>query len=93
MTYELTLGIEHVMTGVELVPQGQQRLRFEYAGPSTMRVTSSLPFHAVWPNNGAGSPPVTLNARQADNDLTMSFSREEIEWFAQRMAQAMSNLR
>ena len=89
MTYELVLGIEHLMTGVELVTGSDGHIRSEYASPSTMRLTSRAPFCALWQHQGQEGPTIRLCATEADNDIVMQFSPVEIHHFATHVADAL----
>jgi hypothetical protein len=63
--YELQLGIEHLMTGVELVPSLEGAgIRFEMESASIVRAVSTSPFHALWRSRGQGGYVITLHATQ-----------------------------
>jgi hypothetical protein len=87
--YELSLGIEHLMTGAELVSETGRSFHFEYESPSVVRVTCREPFACYWRPQGQDSAPIKLNATLADHGLTLEFSESEVRFFARDMAEAM----
>lgn len=79
----LLVGIEHLMTGIQIKTQGA---RFERESASVIRVTSHLPIEAYWPVNGAFM-------MSTDQDVTLpQYSAGEAEHYAQVVGPALVDI-
>jgi len=92
--YRLTMGIEHLMTGVALrstgdpdapsAPAEASVFTFERESASVVAVTSDEPFEAYWPVKQC-----FLTAEKVPDKGEPLYSHGEAEWYAQVMGHAM----
>jgi hypothetical protein len=85
MKHVLVLGIEHLMTGIQLVGKDHcHGFQFVRESPSTVRVESDEPFYANWPNR------CIMDSAPIEESFKGHFHGDgEIEWYAQVVAPAM----
>ncbi len=83
MKHVLVLGIEHLMTGIQLFGD-VDAFQFERESPSMVKVTANGPFKAYWPNRSI------LDSVPVEEPFETHFPKDgEVEWYAKRMAEAM----
>ena len=95
--HKLLLGIEHLMTGVQLrgtstTPDYPGTYTFHMESPSIIRVLSDGEFMAYWPhaNSTIDSTPCTVE-EVAQYEKT-KYSHGEAEWWAQVAGEALRGL-
>lgn len=82
----LLIGIEHLMTGVQIKTAGAS-LTFERESSSVMRVLSHMPIEAYWPVNCA-----FMESTEAPRGNPEKYSAGEAEYYAQVVGPAMVDL-
>lgn len=81
--HKLLLGIEHLMTGVQVNNDGYD-LEFHRESPSIVRIESHGPITAYWPINGA-----TINSEEFDAKPAR-YGGGEAEWYALVVGKSMA---
>ena len=79
----LSVGIEHLMTGVQIQPADGETLRFERESASIVRVSSDKPFSAYWPVK-----QITIDSVEGE-PTRAKYGEGYVEWCAQKLAPAM----
>lgn len=85
--YKLLLGIEHLMTGVQV--QCKDPVIFERESASVVRVTSDSPIRAYWPVKQAFLEAEDLPAEVLTHEA--KFSNGEAEHYAKNVAAVMQD--
>ncbi len=84
--YVVTIGIEHLMTGIQIRSEKGDVLTFERESPSVVRVLSESPMECYWPAKQAWiSGHEVMDGWKGPEQ----FSHGEIEWYANVVASAM----
>jgi len=87
MTYQMVIGIEHLMTGILF--DANAALQFNRNSASTFRITSSEPFNSYWLPRQIFLSAIEIT--ESENSAPEPrCSVGEVEWYAQVMAQAMA---
>ena len=86
--HKMLLGIEHLMTGIQLrvdvpMPDYQETLHFQQESPSVVRVTCAEPFNAYWPHSQAFLSSVECTPEEAKTYEDIRYGSGEAEWWAQ----------
>ncbi len=97
--HKMLLGIEHLMTDIQLMEQNPQRppnspyhnpavFKFQQESPSVIRVLCEEPFQAYWPckQSFLSSVECTPEEEQEYTGPKHQYSQGEAEWWAQRVA-------
>jgi len=84
MKHVALIGIEHLMTGVQMGGESDgQSFTFERESATVVKVISDEPFNLYWPVNQA-----TINSHEAE--ITPSkYSTGDAEWYAQGLCPAI----
>ncbi len=98
--HKLTLGIEHLFTGIQLMEQNPQRppnspyhnqavFTFQQESPTMVRVLCEEPFQTYWPHAQIFlySTPCSLDEITEYEGSKHQYSQGEAEWWAQKAAQ------
>jgi len=85
MKHVLVIGIEHLMTGIQLIGKDHcHGFQFIRESPSIVRVESDEPFYANWPNR------CIMDSHPVDESFKSYFAGDgEIEWYAKIVGSAM----
>ena len=92
--HKMLLGIEHLMTGVQLrvdmsLPDYQETLHFQQESPSIVRVICAEPFNAYWPHSQAFLNSVECTPEEVKTYESIKYSSGEAEWWAQVAGEAL----
>lgn len=92
--HKLLLGIEHLMTGVQLrvdmsLPDYQETLHFQQESPSVVRVICAEPFNAYWPHSQSFLSSVECTPEEAKTYESIKYGSGEAEWWAKVAGDAL----
>ena len=98
--HKLLLGIEHLMTDIQLMEQNPQRppnspyhnpavFKFQQESPSMVRVLCEEPFQAYWPHTQGFVYSTPCSLEEITEYDKAKYSVGEAEWWAQVAGEAL----
>ena len=98
--YKMLLGIEHLMTDIQLMEQNPQRppnspyhnpavFKFQQESPSVVRVLCEEPFQAYWPHTQWFVYSTPCSLEEITEYDKAKYSVGEAEWWAQVAGEAL----
>ena len=92
--HKMLLGIEHLMTGVQLrvdmsLPDYQETLQFQQESPSVVRVICAEKFNAYWPHSQVFLSSVECTPEEEKAYEALKYSAGEAEWWAKVAGEAL----
>ena len=101
--HKMLLGIEHLMTDIQLMEQNPQRppnspyhnpavFKFQQESPSMVRVLCEEPFQAYWPHTQGFIYSTPCSLEEITEYDKAKYSVGEAEWWAQVAGEALRGL-
>lgn len=98
--HKMLLGIEHLMTDVQLTEQNPQRppnspyhnpavFKFQQESPSVIRVLCEEPFQAYWPHTQGFVYSTPCSLGEITEYDKVRYGSGEVEWWAQVAGEAL----